>query len=312
MIPRMEKRLCGRTGLQVSVLGFGAAPIGFLKTDRDRTADILNFLLDHGVNFIDTAASYAGSEELIGETIGHRRGEYILLSKCGRAFPGVEGEEWSPDLIARTIDRSLRRLRTDRLDVMLIHSCPLDVLERGDAVAALAKARDAGKIRFAGSSGDNDAAAYAATLPDIAVIETSVNIVDQANITAVLPVAKKHNVGVISKRPIANAAWKSLDRQPGPYKDYAAPYTERFKKLGLTPHDLGFSGEPDHLWPEIAIRFTLSFPEVHTAIIGTTNPQNAQRNLAYAEKGPLSADVVAKIRAAFAHADPVGTWEGLT
>ena len=308
----MEKRNFGRTGLAVSVLGFGGAPIGFLKTDRQRTANILNYLLDQGVNFIDTAASYEGSEELIGETIGRRRDEFVLLSKCGRKLEGLEGADWSPQLIANTIDRSLKRLKTDRLDVMILHSCDLEVLQRGDAVAALAKARDAGKIRFAGYSGDNDAAAYAATLPDVAVLETSVNIADQANITRVLPIARKHNVGVVAKRPIANAAWKSLDRQPGMYKDYAAAYTERFKKMNLTPADLGFSGDADQLWPEIALRFTLGHSEVHTAVIGTTNPANAQKNIDYAAKGPLPAEAVAKIRAAFGHADPIGAWEGLT
>jgi aryl-alcohol dehydrogenase-like predicted oxidoreductase len=313
----MEQRTFGRTGLKVSVLGFGAAPIGFLATDRQRTADILNFLLDHGVNLIDTAASYKNSEEVIGDAIGKRRDQFVLVSKCGQKVDGVDGDDWSPDLIARTVDRSLRRLKTDHLDVMLLHSCSLEVLERGDAVAALANARDAGKIRFAGYSGDNDAVAYAATLGDIAVIETSISIADQANITRVLPIARQHNVGVIAKRPIANAAWKAPESQPGMYKDYASAYTDRLKKMNITPADVGFTGngassDPETAWPELALRFTLSFPEVHTAIIGTTTPANAQRNIDYANNGRLPADVVEKIRAAFHHADPVGAWPGLT
>ena len=312
MIRGMQKRPFGRTGLHVSALGFGAAPIGFLQTDRDRVAQILGYLLDHGVNFIDTAASYEGSEEAIGATMAPRREEFVLVSKCGRPGVGVEGEAWSADLIARTIDQSLKRLRTDRLDVMLLHSCELEVLQRGEAVAALAGARDAGKIRFAGYSGDNDAAAYAATLADIAVIETSINIADQANITRVLPAAKQHGVGVIAKRPIANAAWKTIDKQAGMYKDYAADYTQRLKQMNLSPADLGFASPAEEAWPEIALRFTLSFPEVHTAIIGTTNPSNAQKNLAYAGKGPLPQEAVKKIRAAFSHADPAGAWQGLT
>ena len=308
----MEKRPFGKTGLHVSVLGFGGAPIGFLQTDRDRVADILRFLLDHGVNLIDTAASYQGSEELIGQTIGGRRDQFVLVSKCGQKVPGVEGEDWSPPLIAQTVDRSLKRLKTDRLDVMLLHSCSLDVLQRGDAVAALAKAREQGKIRFAGYSGDNDAAAYAAGLPDIAVIETSVNLADQANVTRVLPAAKRNNLGVIAKRPIANAAWKDPSSQPGMYQNYARPYTERLQKMAIQPNELGLSGPPEQAWPELALRFTLSFPEVSTAIVGTTNPKNAQQNVNDAAKGPLPAETVGKIRAAFAHADPTGTWQGLT
>ena len=224
-------------------------------------------------------------------------------------FPDTTGEDWTPQLIAETVDRSLRRLKTDRLDVMLLHSCGLDVLQKGDVVAALAKARDQGKIRFAGYSGDNEAAAYAATLRDIAVIETSINLADQANITKVLPVAKQHDVGVIAKRPIANACWKDPSKQPGMYASYAAPYTERLQKMGLQPADVGM--RPDQ-WSELALRFTLSFPEVSTAIIGTTNPENARQNFRVADAGPLLPDAVAKIRAAFHHADPVGAWPGLT
>ena len=308
----MEKRPFGKTGLSISVLGFGGAPIGFLKTDRDRVAEILRYLLDHGVNLIDTAASYQGSEELIADTIGPRREQFVLVSKCGQKVPGVEGEDWSAALIAKTVDRSLQRLRTDRLDVMLLHSCGLDVLQRGEALGALVKAREQGKIRFAGYSGDNDAVAYAAQLPDVAVIETSINLADQANVARVLPVAKQHNVGVIAKRPICNAAWKDPSSQPGMYQNYAKPYTERLQKMAIQPHELGLSGPPEQAWPELALRFTLSFPEVSTAIVGTTNPKNARQNLSDAGKGPLRAETVAKIRAAFSHADPTGAWAGLT
>src|SRR5262245_57837969 len=128
----MDKRRFGRTGLMVSPLGFGAAPIGYLGVERERIAKILNFLLDRGMNVIDTAASYPGSEAAIGETVGSRREQLVLVSKCGSKVPGAEGEDWSAKLIAATVDRSLKNLKTDRLDVMLLHSCKLDVLERGE------------------------------------------------------------------------------------------------------------------------------------------------------------------------------------
>src|SRR5579864_1310664 len=118
----MKKVPFGKTGLMVSTLGFGGAPVGYLKIDRDRVANILNLLLDSGVNAIDTAASYPGSEELIGNNVGHRRAEYVLISKCGQSFPDLPGKEWSPQVITATVDRALRRLKTDHLDVMLLHS----------------------------------------------------------------------------------------------------------------------------------------------------------------------------------------------
>src|SRR5690606_30609500 len=119
-------------------------------------------------------------------------------------------------------------------------------LKKGEALGALVKARDAGKIRFAGYSGDNEAVAWAAAQPDIAVIETSVNIVDQINIDKVLPVAVKHNVGVLAKRPIANAAWRDASEQKSFYKDYTKVYYERFAAMKLSITDLGFPADAWH------------------------------------------------------------------
>ena len=144
----MKKVTFGKTNLQVSQLGFGAAPIGYLDTERERAARIMNLLLDAGVNLIDAAASYPGSEEVIAETVGHRRGEFVLVSKCGTKLPDLDAPEWSAEMVTKTVDRSLRRLKTDRLDVMLLHSCGIDVLRKGEALGALVKARDAGKVRF--------------------------------------------------------------------------------------------------------------------------------------------------------------------
>lgn len=307
----MEKRTFGRTGLQVTPLGFGAAPIGFLKTDQDRVASILNLLLDEGMNLIDTAAMYEGSEQVIGQSVGHRRTEYVLVSKCGTKVPDIAAPVWSSELVSQTVDRALRNLKTDHLDVMLLHSCDLKTLQKGDALGALVKARDAGKIRFVGYSGDNNTAAVAAAMPDIAVIETSISVADQANIDAVLPVCRDHHVGVIAKRPIANAAWMGVEGRVGFYGGYVKPYVDRLEQMNLSPTDVGFDNDGSDCWAEMALRFTLAQPGLHTAIIGTTNPENARRNIALASKGPLPPEAVAQIRQAFRDADPSGKWNGL-
>ena len=310
----MEKRTFGKTGLEVSVLGFGGAPIGVLETGQNHVARLLNLLLDRGVNVIDTAAGYRGSEEAIGRAVGHRRDEFVLISRCGNPMADLPGAAWSPELIGHTIDRSLRRLQTDRLDVMLLHTCDLSTLERGEAVAALVKAREQGKIRFAGYSGDNEAVVYAAKHSEIAVIETSISICDQANIDCLLPIARDRQIGVIVKRPLANAAWKQLSEQPGFYAEYAKTYTERLAEMDLTPGDLGFPGEPHEVWPEIAFRFALMQPGAHTAIIGTTNSDHAETNIALADKGPLSDETAQRLREVFLAAQSHSgmTWAGLT
>ena len=112
----------------MSILGFGGGPIGFLKTEPERVRQILQLLLDGGVNLIDTAAAYEGSEQLIGEVLAHRRHECVIVSKCGRKTPDLDGDDWSADLVGKSVDRSLRRLRSDYLDVMLLHSCDLATL----------------------------------------------------------------------------------------------------------------------------------------------------------------------------------------
>ncbi len=297
----MQRRRLGRTGLQVSALGFGSGPIGLLAIDRSRAARVLNLLLDAGINIIDTAAAYKGSEAVIGEAIGHRRDEYVLVSKCGRPDDDIQGEPWSADLIARTIDRALRRLRTDHLDVMLLHSCELETLKEGTALAALTGAQQAGKVRWVGYSGDNEAASWAVGESAIAVLETSVNPFDQANIETALPGARAHGVGVIAKRPIGNSAWKEL--LPGLYQDYAQIYRDRFRQMKLMPASLGVSGDVEKAWTELALRFTLSQPDVHTAIVGTTDPQHAVENVAFAEKGPLQPEAAERVRTAFREAE---------
>jgi len=162
------------------------------------------------------------------------------------------------------------------------------------------------------AAGERVLMAWAAANPEIAVIETSVNVADQANIDSGIAVARKNNVGVIAKRPIANAAWKDASQQSGIYANYASEYHRRLKEMNLTPGDLGFSGSAEQVWPEVALRFTLSIPGVHTAIIGTTNPENARANIAYAQKGPLPADVMEKIRQAFVHGSAGKSWTGQT
>jgi aryl-alcohol dehydrogenase-like predicted oxidoreductase len=195
---------------------------------------------------------------------------------------------------------------------MLLHTCDLEVLRQGEALGALVAAREAGKVRFVGYSGDNEAAVHAAALADVAVIETSVSICDQANIDGVLRQAERHDVGVLAKRPVANAAWKDLADQRGMYATYAKTYTERFSKMAIAPADLGFDDAAAAVWPEIALRFTLSQPGVTTAIVGTTKPSHVEQNLAFAAKGPLAPEAAAQLRRAFARAESADgvTWEG--
>ncbi|MBW7453836.1 aldo/keto reductase, partial [Paenibacillus sepulcri] len=109
----MERREYGNTGMQVSMLGFGAAEIGFIQAEARTIERLLGSALDSGLNLIDTGECYGDSEELIGQAVGHRRSDYYLFTKCGHGkVAGYERPDWEPSLREETIDRSLKRLRT--------------------------------------------------------------------------------------------------------------------------------------------------------------------------------------------------------
>lgn len=268
----LERRAFGDTGLEVSVVGLGAGQIGESDVTEAEAAEVLNGALDLGVTLIDTAASYGLSEERIGRHLGRRRDEFVLSTKGG---PKINGQrDWSPGSVLESIEQSLRLTRSERIDIFYLHSCPLDILRRGDLQDTLDQAVDAGKIGVAGYSGDNEPLAFAVDSGRFGAIETSVNIADQWNLRNVL--GRRPELGVIAKRPIANAPWRFAERPTG---NYAELYWERLRALELDPGDLD--------WAEFALRFTAYAPGVHTAIAGTAKLDHLRRNLMAASRGPL-------------------------
>jgi aryl-alcohol dehydrogenase-like predicted oxidoreductase len=283
----MEKRTLGKTNMLVTALGFGGAEIGFQEAALETVAKLLDSALDLGLNVIDTAECYLQSEELIGQAVAGRRKDFYLFTKCGHPDT-VAKEDWRPASLLQSIERSLRRLRTDRVDLVQLHSCSEAELRKGDVIAALQKARERGHTRYIGYSGDGHAARYAVECGQFDTLQTSISIADQEALELTLPLARERQMGVIAKRPIANAVWKS-DRKP---KDaYYQPYWERLQKL-----DYGFvRGDPKEAVSR-ALRFTLSVPGVHTAIVGTTKPGRWRENAALLEAGPLPTEQFNEIR----------------
>lgn len=283
----MEKRRLGKTDMHVSVLGFGGAEIGYANASARLVARLLNSALDAGLNVIDTAECYGASEELIGKTVAHRREEYYLLTKCGHA-DGFQLSDWDPRLLEKTIDRGLKRLRTDHLDAVQLHSCSERTLRQGEVIAVLQRARAAGKTRYIGYSGDSHAALYAVQCGAFDLLQISVNIADQEAIDLVIPSARERKLGIIAKRPIANAVWRT-GKKPDSWYEY--PYWERLQTL---QYDF-LKGDIDGT-VGTALRFTLSVPGVHTAIVGTMNPTRWQQNAELIAAGSLPKTQYAAIR----------------
>ena len=277
----MEKRRLGKTDMDVSVLGFGGAEIGFENASPDAVGKLLKSALDAGLNVIDTGECYRDSEELIGQTVSDRREDFYLLTKCGHPHGMESSANWSQASLLQSIERSLQRLKTDRLDIVHLHSCSESELRKGEAITALQTARERGYTRYIGYSGDSRAAHFAVECGAFDTLQTSISIADQEAIELTMPLAHKKQVGVIAKRPIANAAWKTGHK---PIQGYHHEYWERLRKLNyefLRNTDLERT-------IGIALRFTLSVPGVHTAIVGTKKPERWQENAKLLEGGPLS------------------------
>jgi aryl-alcohol dehydrogenase-like predicted oxidoreductase len=277
----MEKRRLGKTNMDVSVLGFGGSEIGYEQTASETVADLLNSALDAGLNVIDTAECYRGSEETIGKAVSHRRSEFFLFTKCGHPHGMESAANWSRDSILQSIERSLQRLKTDEIDIVQLHSCSESELRKGEAIAALQTAREKGYTRYIGYIGDSRAAHYAAECGAFDTLQTSISIADQEAIELTLPLAREKQMGVIAKRPIANVAWKTGHR---PMDSYHHEYWERLRKLN---YDFLQSFDQEKTIA-MALRFTLSVPGVHTAIVGTTKPERWQENARLLEAGPLN------------------------
>ena len=277
----MEKRRLGKTDMDVSVLGFGGAEIGFESASPEAVEKLLKSALDAGLNVVDTGECYRGSEELIGQAVSDRREDFYLFTKCGHPHGMESSANWSQASLLQSIERSLGRLKTDRLDIVHLHSCSESELRKGEAITALQTARERGYTRYIGYSGDSRAAHFAVECGAFDTLQTSISIADQEAIELTVPLAHKKQMGVIAKRPIANAAWKTGHK---PIQGYHHEYWERLRKLNyefLRNADLEKA-------IGIALRFALSVPGVQTAIVGTKKPERWQENSKLLEAGPLS------------------------
>ena len=251
----MSLRPLGRTGMQVTPLGFGAFKIGrnqkikypraYDLPDEQAVGTLLNSVLDLGINLIDTAPAYGLSEERIGQTIAHRRGEYLLSTKVGEQFTdGVSEYRFDERSVRDSIEQSLRRLRTDYLDLVFIHT-PADdltVLTETDVVPTLKSLQQAGLIRAVGLSGKTVAAAeHALQWADLLMVEY--NALDESH-RPIIGRAAESDLGVLVKKGLAAG----------------------------------------HLPPEQAIPFVLQTPGVSTLVVGGLCLAHLLENIRLAER----------------------------
>lgn len=280
----IEQRPYGQTGLTVSALGLGAAQVGNPLLSEADAAALLAATVDAGINLIDTAPSYGLSEQRIGRYLASRREQIVLSTKLGYGVEGIE--DWTGPCITAGVEQALRVLRTDRIDIAHLHSCPRATLERGEVVDALERAKRSGKIRAMAYSGENEDLAFAVSMQRFDGFMASLNICDQRIIDETLPGLDGR--GFIAKRPSANHPWRFQQRPVG---EYCEQYWLRWQAMQASSQGLD--------WGELAIRFALSIPGVASAIVGTGSLLHLQQNLDWAAAGPLDAASIAELRASF-------------
>ena len=305
-MPDLARKTLGRTGLEVTVLGYGAMelrgePRGPAVSDEDARR-ILNAVLDSGINFIDTSPDYGNSEEHIGRSIAHRRDEYFLASKCGclvGAAPAPAGQRnphvFTAENVRAGVEQSLRRMKTDYLDLVQFHISPSkDELEKDGALDELKKLQAEGKVRHLGMSG---------TLPNLRE-HIAMGVFDEFQIPysalereheAAIAEASSAGAGIVIRGGVARGAPAEWQRAR-----QGLPVQDRWEGAKLDDLLDGMSRM------EFTLRFTLTLPELATTIVGTRNPAHLQENLAAAAKGPLPPDIYeeAKRRLAAAGSKP--------
>ncbi len=245
----MQYRPLGNTGCSISALGFGSFKIGrnqqikydqpYDLPDDTTTENLLNSILDLGINHIDTAPAYGISEERIGQFLSHRRSEFLLSTKIGETFEnGQSTYDFSRSSLQSSIERSLKRLKTNVLDIVLIHSNGNDeeILTQTDAVEVLQSCQQAGQIRWIGLSGKTPAGATSALAwADVLMVEY--HLEDQSH-AELIQMAAQQGCGVIVKKGLASG----------------------------------------HLPAEEAISFVLGNPGVSNLVVGGLNLNHMQTN----------------------------------
>ena len=286
MPAELPRQTLGRTGLEVTQYSLGGMDLRGVQRRSDSTDEaaerVLNAVLDQGINFIDTAPDYGESEERIGKYISHRRDEFYLATKCGCNIGPQGGRQepshvWTADRLRRNIDQSLERMKTDYVDVLQMHNPSVEEVEQNVLVEVLQEIKAAGKTRFIGVS---------STAPDLLPF-ARLGVFDTFQVP--YSVLQREHERMIQE---AAAAGAGIIIRGGVAKGIreGSPFAGKWNEAHL--EDLIGEMSPY----EFMVRFTLTHPACHTAIVGTVNPDHLAANIAAAKGGPLPPDLYEQVK----------------
>jgi aryl-alcohol dehydrogenase-like predicted oxidoreductase len=289
----LPRKALGRTGLEVTQLGYGAMEVrgeriwGGRPCSDDQARTILNAVVDSGINFIDTANDYGLSELYIGRYLADRRDAYYLATKCGcfMKYAGDHDETphiWTHDNLMRNIADSLLKMRTDYVDILQLHNPDVQTTEEAKLVDTLQELKRDGAVRFIGCSSTSP---HLKTYIDWGVFDvfqipySALERRHENQITA----AAEAGAGIIIRGGVARGEPGSGLGNQDRWAVYEQAKLDELCEDGESP-------------TAFLLRFTLTHPHCHTTIVGTLDPAHLQENLAVAEKGPLPDDVYAEAK----------------
>ncbi len=302
----MNQRILGKTGRQISEIGLGTWQLGTRwgePFNREEAMKILETAYENGINFIDTADVYNGgkSEETIGDYLLEHPGRFFVTTKCGRRLNPHTAEMYTPDAIREFIEGSMKRLKAEKLDLILLHCPPGPVYRRDDIFSELDRLKGSGKILDYGVSIEKAEEGIQAMEYNISAMEVIFNMFRLKPLDRLFPLAKKNNVGIIARVPLASGLLT------GKYtKDtvFGAQDHRSYNRDGAA-FDKGetFSGVPYELGLQaveelkkvfgtddlaaIAIRWVLMHPEVSVVIPGASRAEQVMSNVRAAELAPI-------------------------
>lgn len=303
----MKYRTLGRTGLQVSEVGFGAWPIGgqsYGSTRDEESREALAAAWEHGVNFFDTADTYGEghSETLIGKFLEGKREKAVIATKVGWDFyHGGLRKNFAPDYIRFACQESLRRLGTDRIDLYQLHNPKLEEIEEGVLFRVLDELKKEGKVRFCGVSVHTPAEALAVIRSGRAdVIQLIFNLIDQRPVLEVFPEAEAQKIGLIAREPLACGmlTGKYTAGHTFPKNDHRNRWSREKKELDLQKLSRlreSLKTERSSL-AQAALGFVLSFEAVSTVIPGAKTKAQVLENVRVSEEPALRIEEVSVLR----------------
>jgi len=313
----MKTRLLGRTGRQVSEIGYGAWGIGgtfWIGADDTESMKALHRALDLGMNLIDTALGYGygHSEQLVGRVVRERKEEIFVATKVppkNRIWPAARGvpvsECFPAEHIVSCCEKSLRNLGADQVDLLQLHTWQDEYLDQDGWRDALLGLKTSGKARFLGISvNDHDPSsalrAVASGLFDS--VQVIYNIFDQSPETELFPLCLEHRVGVIARVPLDEGGLTGTitAETTFPEGDFRNQYFSGERKRQVHERAEALKtllGEEAATLPELALRFCLSHQAVSTVIPGMRRLATAEANAAVSDGRRLSAGLREKLGA---------------